>query len=488
MFNKSLPEKLRSLFHVLLAVFGSLSLAAPPGVAAVDSTILVAPPNGSDDTANIQAALDACVAHGPGCTVQLQAGKYLSRQLVSYNFQGTFKGMGKDRTSIEALYPLLVTLEPVGGTADSLCRPNTTTCLWPDLILFVNGEIHISDLALYELAPPGMATTPWGFAGSNPGYVGLFDVLSFIGQHANAYIDRIHMEGLPDPNNFVGFNVVNGAHYTGEFPRSLTPLDWYFLSGSYTVRNSSFKNMGDGVSQDAFVKSTRITIGGSPTTGNHFDGLCFTGVDMETLEESIVEISYNESSGFCLGGAAAWVVPWTVPAGMPFVPTSPTRYYIHDNTLFTTAQFSDGLFLLDISSSPFIDAAVWNNSIQLQNTLSEGIGVINTKGTMVLNNSITGSDAFDAIGLYSSTLDMVIHNSVSGVTIDSTVGNAPIFLDPGTSNDLVVCSSSSDTILNQGTDNMLVHCQRSEAAPAAAAPIRAASAAAHDRPMRKPSL
>jgi hypothetical protein len=248
--------------------------------------------------------------------------------------------------------------------------------------------------------------------------------------------------------------------------------------------------MGDGVSQDAFVRSTRIIIGGSPATGNHFDGLCFTGVDLETLENSIVEISYNESKGFCPGGAAAWVVPWTVPAGMPFVPTSPTRYYIHDNTLFTTAQFSDGLFLSDTSSSRFIDAAVWNNSIQLQNTLSEGVGVINTKGTMVSNNSITGSDAFDAIGLYSSTLDMVIDNRASGVTIDSSVGNARIFLDPGTSHDLVVCSSPDDTVLNQGTENIVVHCQPPGAAAAAAvaAPNAVARVAAREPRLRKPSL
>jgi hypothetical protein len=68
-----------------------------------------------------------------------------------------------------------------------------------------------------------------GKAGSP--FNGLFDALSFMGQHANACIDRIHIEGLPDPTNSFGFNVVNALHFTGEFPRSLTPWDWYFLSG-----------------------------------------------------------------------------------------------------------------------------------------------------------------------------------------------------------------------------------------------------------------
>jgi len=53
----------------------------------------------------------------------------------------------------------------------------------------------------------------------------------------------------------------------------------------------------------------------------------------------------------------------------------------------------------------------------------------------------------------------VINNSVSGVTLDSTAGIAQILLDPGTSKDLVVCSNRSDTVLNQGTNNLVVNCQ-----------------------------
>jgi hypothetical protein len=61
----------------------------PTAVLASGSTVWVGPPNGANDTENIQAALNACVAQGPGCTVQLREGKYLTSQLVTYNFQGT---------------------------------------------------------------------------------------------------------------------------------------------------------------------------------------------------------------------------------------------------------------------------------------------------------------------------------------------------------------------------------------------------------------
>ena len=102
-------------------------------------TVYVPRPNHVNDTANLQTALDKCVAHGPGCTVQLSAGNYLTSQLVAYNFRGTFKGKGKSKTVVEALPELVVTPGfPNGGE----CKPNTTDRSWPSLIIFVDGDIH----------------------------------------------------------------------------------------------------------------------------------------------------------------------------------------------------------------------------------------------------------------------------------------------------------------------------------------------------------
>jgi len=442
---------MRCISILLLALFTCLSAA---GTARARShTVYVPPPNGTDDTTNIQAALDACVAYGPGCTVQLQAGHYFTKQLVEYNFHGTFKGMGKDTTIIEALPNLLVELEPVGSTPESHCRPNNTTCLWPTVILFVNGDIHVSDFSLYITAPPGTATTTWGFGGVP--YVGLFDGMSFMGQHANVWVDRIHIEGLPDPTNpYFGYNVVNALHFTGLFPRSLTPWDWYFLSGSFTVRNSSFSTAFVGISQDGFVQASRVTIGGSPSAGNYVEN-GYGGIDIEASQNSFFEISHNRSSGT---GAAAWVVPWQPE----FVPNRPSQYLIHDNTFVATGQYGEGMYLNDSATNPWIQAAVWNNKAELQNTLSEGIGAYNTKGTLIWNNTVAGTDGFDAIGLYNATHGAVIGNHVGGFTLDSTAGNAQIYLDPSTTRDLVVCADPSDTVLNKGTNNVVIGCAAAE--------------------------
>jgi pectin methylesterase-like acyl-CoA thioesterase len=95
---------------MLLFCLALLLLILPSAASAGGSTIFVPPPNGVDDTANIQAALDACVAKGADCTVQLAAGIYHTRQIVEYNFNGTFRGADTDSTIIDALYPLPVSL------------------------------------------------------------------------------------------------------------------------------------------------------------------------------------------------------------------------------------------------------------------------------------------------------------------------------------------------------------------------------------------
>jgi hypothetical protein len=431
----------------LLFCFLGLFLILSTTAAAGGSTIWVAPPNGKDDTANIQAALDACVVKGPGCTVQLHAGRYLTKQVVVYNFRGSFKGMGMDSTTIEALPSLPV--KWLDQTVAS-CQPNLTTCIWPSLFAFVDGNIRVSELSIKITAVP--ATQLWVDDGGIT-YTMLFDVLAFMGQNPTyVTINRVRMEGQPSllSTDFGGYNVTNGVHYTGALPRSSAPFDYYFLSGSFTVQSSFFDNLYVAVSQDAFSKSSRVTIGGSPTTGNHVEGGC-GGLDMEASENSVVEISYNESSGNCAG-------MWVVPAYVPFVPTSPSQYFIHDNKFTGTGQYADGFYLLDDPANPWIHAAAWNNTVQLQDTLSEGIGAYNTKGAGIWNNSVTGSDGRDGIGLWSSTQSTVAANNVSGFTVDST-GFAQIFLDPSTTNDLVVCAERSDIVLNQGTNNTLIGCQ-----------------------------
>ena len=445
---------------ILWGILG-LILLLPATAWAGGHTVKVPPPNGVDDTAKIQGALNKCKAYGAGCTVQLQAGTYHTKQVIIHNFQGTFKGVGKASTTIEALF--LPANFPDPSLVEA-CNPNFTDCLWTTLITFIDGNINVSDLTINVTLVP--ATQTWVDDGVD--YENVFAPLEFTGRHPmNVTIDRIAINGMPDPNDPFGFNIENGVHYSGELARSKKPGDFYFLSGSYTVRKSYFNNTGVAVSEDGFITSSQITIGGSPETGNYMEN-DVGGIDLEASQKSTFEISYNNSSGL---GAGMWVVPYS----FPYVASGPSRYWIHDNKFTGTGQyysptnFPDGIYLYDDATNPWIQAAIWNNKVQVQNNLSEGIGVNNTKGTTIWNNTVKGSDGLDGIALYASTLGNVINNNVSGFTVDPS-GYAEIYLDPSTTYDLVVCANPSTTVLNQGSNNLVLGCGVSVTSKMNAAP------------------
>ncbi len=438
--------RLRGLL-LTTAVLGLIVLLPATAVAG-GRTVYVAPPNGTDDTIAIQSALNKCAAYGKGCTVQLAEGTYLTTQLIVHNFQGTLKGMGENTTTIQALFLPVNWPDPLVQA----CNPNFTDCLWATLITFIDGSVGVSDLTInINLVP---ATQTYVQDGAPTEIV--FAPLEFTGKHVmNATIDRIAVTGQPDGNNGWGTNIENGIHYAGEMARSKTPGDFYFLTGSYTVRSSYFNNTGVAVSEDGFVTSATITVGGSPRSGNVMEN-DQAGIDLEASEKSSFEISYNNSTGASAGG-------WIVPYYWSYVPSGPSQYWIHDNTLAANGQgtpptaFPDGFYIQDDPTHPWIQAVLWNNTVQLQGTLSEGIGAYNTKGTAIWNNSVSGTDQYDGIGLWNSTLSSVVGNNLSGLTVDPT-GLAKIYLDPSTTKDFILCSSTSDTVLNQGTNNVVLGC------------------------------
>jgi hypothetical protein len=67
-----------------------------------------------------------------------------------------------------------------------------------------------------------------------------------------------------------------------------------------------------------------------------------------------------------------------------------------------------------------------------------------------------------------------------------TGSTTQIYLDSGTSRDLVVCAESTDTVLNQGTNNVVIGCQQLD--PAAKSVSPAASKPRHGLPKGKPWL
>ena len=432
---------------LLWGVLG-LALALPTTVWAAGHTIKVRPPSGVDDTATIQAALDAAVTSGPDSTVQLAAGRYLTQQLAVYNFHGTFKGMGKDRTTIEALPNLQVT----PGFGNSPVLPNGTTNRWPSLVIFVDGDIRVSDLSIKVTAPPGTAAATWLLDDSPVNF--LLDAIRIMGTtKTNVCVEGISIEGLPDdsPTSW-GFNVVNGVYFAGELARSTVDLDYYHLSGSFTVRNTSMKSTGTGAAVGGYIQDANVTIGGSPAAGNVFEN-ALVGLDIEGGQNSHFEISHNRSEGMWY---SMWVASW-----LGVSQAIPAHYSIHDNTFITIGpSASFGIYLPDDPAKPWIRATIFNNTIeQKSDSLWAGIGAYDTMDTVLWNNTITGSGAAAIqLGgdLGGDALCTVLDNHIRGFYADPSFGLAQIHLGPATSHNLVVCSSPLDTVLNQGTKNIII--------------------------------
>ena len=345
----------------------------------------------------------------------------------------------------------------VSGTIPGECKP-APNCSWPSLIIFVDGNISISDMTV--TAPNAPATQPYTLLGSTTTV--LIDLVRVMGQYpTNATVERIAMSGTPDDTSGFGFNVVNGVFFAGELPKSLTPFDFYFLSGTFRVSGSSFKTMFDGAAAGFFFKDSHVFIGGSPLTGNVFEDV-LVGVDLESDENSVLDVSHNIVAAGEF--ASIWAIPWCPTSSFCRIPTRPSLYLIHDNSVEPPGAFADGIFLQDDPTNKWIYALVYNNTVKMQTVCCGGISAYWTKGTTIVNNNISGNGV-DGIGIWDGTYVAVLRNNVTGFNPNPNSGLAQIMLDgsllglPDTSHSTVVCGTPNDTVVNLGTDNQIIGCQ-----------------------------
>jgi hypothetical protein len=476
---------------LLIAGLFATSLAPAAAMAKAGSTYQVPGSTGiaTIDTGHIQAGLDWCVTQGPGCTVQLQAGTYVTNQLVEYNFNGTLKGAGEYLTTIQAAPNLTVSW--AGYNNLSACAPNTTTCLWPMLVMFVNGTVEVSDLTISEpnTGANAVAVT------ANWTNTGLYDLLAFTGQsRTNASVDRVSILGVQDftstgfsygyespprlagasagdvatycadspPSPCWGWNVINGIDYSGFYPNGLTV---YPLTGSFSVRDSTISWAFNPLALDGPHLNDQVTIGGAPGAGNTLSN-AVSDIDLESAQSSTFDISYNAMSGTNTG---MWV------SYDPNSPTSPSQYRIHDNQFAVEWGCGcAGVELYDNPTAPYIQARIWNNTISAAED-NDGIDIVDTSGVTITGNTMTSPGGYDGIGLVGATLTSVIANDVSGFGIDvAGGGSAQIWLSPyqpateswsyygqslpAATNNHVVCAGPGVSVLDQGTGNHVTGC------------------------------
>lgn len=420
------------------------------------NNVITVAPTGADDTANLQAALDAAVAAGPGSTVRLAPGTFfVSRVVEVAGFQGSLVGSGRDATVVTAL-------------PDLPCAEQAERDSWPSLFKFREGDMHLADLS-FEITE----TEPcdeWvhglqGFPRHDLGAIvhiagrpidGTFDCANPAVDFANSTTENVGFRGPGDGSVHDALGI-GGENVLSEQLSEQCPLRAKPLSGSHTVAGSSFEKVLVGVDVSSLIDST-VLIGGEPAKKNTFDD---TGVAYATLlstSNSTVEFSHNDVRRVHNFGA---VVLQGTEAEFGYPLPSPSRYVVRHNSIHAI-DIADGVAAEDLglllAGVKTADVAVTNNTIVLDDTLFGGItSFLGVRGMVVANNVITGRGL---AGIYVGALGPPFE-SMGWTVVGNNVQNveavvAPIWLGPASSEITVVGGSTRTNVFDQGTDNMVV--------------------------------
>ena len=433
----------RKTFLIVLVIFFAISLSAYPSKLIVN----VAAPLGPDNTADVQAALDQCVGYsGPGCTVQLAAGIYKTKQLFAKDFHGTFKGRGMDVTIIQALPNLPVSQEqPIVWNS-----PPSVDNHYPMLVLFFGGDISVSDMTIRALEPNQLEE--WNIVeGERTTY--MWALLDFMGQSEkmNVVVTRVELQGAYDES---------GPAYSDHYNATGLSLDPYptlyhpspgYLSGTFRISACRFDTFVEGIAA-GFLREAPLTIGGSPSEANLIQN-CDYGAVLINLDSSVVNFSHNDVSVVgpsAFGGIVAYQSP-----ELGSIET-PTSFLIDHNSFKAHGSSESGIAILDLfGAGKTADVVISNNEIFIQPSENgpafAGIQNVFTEGTVISNNRIVGSGLFGIV-LFGDTQAMVKGNNVDGLA----AGVAAIYLDSGTSNCTVVGSGKKTNVLDEGINNTLV--------------------------------
>jgi parallel beta-helix repeat protein len=405
-------------------------------------TVYVSPPSGTDDTIVLQGALDTCMQlHPKGCTIQLTAGTYKSKQLISENFHGQLKGMGTDVTTIEVLAPLEVTV----STENVFDKPPSRTNKYPFLITFLAGDIAVSDFTVK--VNDFNAATPWCYGSSGCGQTWLKGLVGVYGTTANLFVTRMGFEGGPGTND--GRNYDNGPFFTGTSGLQQVPL-----TGTFKLTSTRCRFAGN--CWEVFgVSNSNIVVGGSPLQGILVEDGEYGGL-MGDIDNSVVEYSYNNVTvnDYSFYSTALWAAQ-----GILSNPRKPSQFLVHHNQ-FNITGLEEGVFFGDLTQSNGLgksaDIFIFNNLFSLASS-DEGLGwagveLYSTVDSVVTGNVFSGT-AYNGIAIESGSKCALLANDFSGFMGQQ----ASVFLDPGTSGCLVVGNGRPTLVLDQGTNDTLIN-------------------------------
>jgi hypothetical protein len=231
-------------------------------------------PTGSDDTTNLQCALDTAVAL-PGASIRLEPGTFHTAQLVAADLHGRLMGSGQGKT-------IIVNLPALHFGEYWLYDMPSTANPWPSLLAFIDGDFEVSDLSIRIVGDEPTALPE----GMSP-YKSLDAAVVIVGTVASARFDRVTVAGeaQADASAFpFGSNVNNGIYYHGWWNDAANAL-----SGTFRVTQSTVRNVGDGI-PTSNLRDANVLISGNVIEPTSY------GASTADLVDSRLEFSSNRVS------------------------------------------------------------------------------------------------------------------------------------------------------------------------------------------------
>jgi len=343
----------------------------PPAVTNWRHHMIVVLPNGHNDTADIQAAFNACGNYGSWCTVQLVQGVYHTDQITVYGFRGSFVGAGQGLTLVKALPnmppPAAAYNTPTSPFWAGLPGPANP---WPDLFTFVNGTFWISGMTMTEPYANPIVSPGWQYPAEygDTSMTALYAVILVTGEYANAAITQVTVNGAggdiapftitgPTPSTF---NLDTSITYEGMFlPSGWTDpfVDQIPLSGTFSLVDSVIH-----WSESAFYMENLL---------NASVTVCFNSINSSPAP-GFTDVS-NSQLTFC-GNSITNVAEYTGLGGAQSYFKSdllPSTVYVTDN-YFGTNWEGSGPSLFDYGPASYgvpstLNAVVTDNTIMSNN-------------------------------------------------------------------------------------------------------------------------
>lgn len=421
-------------------------------------------PTGVDDTQNIKDAFVAAKLAGDGNTVQLAEGSFIiSEPIMVTDFNGTFKGAGKNLTTIEdadGTFPLINSGPLVGQQGFIVFYLDNNDI----------GNLTISDMTIHVKNKTEEAIYFEGGAWHNDSNWGLRihgkcnGLADFANSTMNASVKSIDFIG--DLGDFLSGTSLDMALFiTGEYVYVKSGATLLLelieeMSGTIEVTNCSFKNNRLAVNISG-TSEAKITVGGSPKNGNSFDNVV-GAASFWDVSGANLEISYNKGNNisgwgvYTEQGYSAYLPfdgfgPYLAEFGIP----DQAYVLIEHNDFNVEAR---GIIISDIAAGfgdgKTLNTVVSKNNITINSPWFAGIIGWDSDDVMVSNNKFNGEGVGVVMGLWGSGG----HNNwtIQGNNFDNfTPSVAAIWLGPDSYHCTVIGGDNAVNVFDQGTDNIL---------------------------------